>query len=107
MIQRLIVVLSENAISDLEAIGNYILDKGGSETIANGFVDRIRERCQNIGNAPRGGRPRDDIMPGLRTVPFEHSAVIAYVIEGDRVFIVNVFYGGRDFEALMRGDEAS
>ncbi|TGV31912.1 type II toxin-antitoxin system RelE/ParE family toxin, partial [Mesorhizobium sp. M8A.F.Ca.ET.142.01.1.1] len=73
----------------------YILESGGSETAANGFIDRIRERCQSIGNGPRGGRLREDLMPGLRTVPFEHSALIAYVIEGDSVFIVNVFYGGR------------
>lgn len=52
MIQRLAVVLSENAISDLEAIGAYILENSGSENIANGFVDRIEERCQSIGNAP-------------------------------------------------------
>lgn len=36
-------------------------------------------------------------------MPFEHSAVIAYRVEGDRVRVVNVFYGGRDFEALYRG----
>jgi toxin ParE1/3/4 len=107
MIQRLAVVLSEAAIADLEAIAAYILESGGSESVANGFIDRIRERCQSIGNAPRGGRLREGIMQGLRTVPFEHSAVIAYVIEGDSVFIVNVFYGGRDFEALMRGDNPS
>lgn len=102
MIQRLVVVLSENAISDLEAIASYILEASGSENVAKGFVDRIRERCQSIGNAPRGGRSRDDISLGLRTVPFEHSAVIAYVIESDAVLIVNIFYGGRDYEALMR-----
>ena len=102
MIQRLVVALSENAISDLEAIGSYILEASGSENVANGFVDRIRERCQSIGNAPRGGRSRDDISLGLRTVPFEHSAVIAYVIESDAVLIINIFYGGRDYEALMR-----
>jgi toxin ParE1/3/4 len=77
MIQRLAVVLSEKAIFDLEAIGAYILESSGSENIANGFVDRIKERCQSIGNAPRGGRPRDDIAPGLRMVPFEHSAVMS------------------------------
>ncbi len=102
MIQRLGVVLSENAISDLEALGAYILESSGSENIANGFVDRIKERCQNIGNAPRGGRSRGDIMPGLRIVPFEHSAVIGYVVDDDLVYIVNIFYGGRDYEALMR-----
>ncbi|MDX8440737.1 type II toxin-antitoxin system RelE/ParE family toxin [Mesorhizobium australafricanum] len=103
MIQRLAVVLSEAAISDLDAIAAYILESSRSQSIANGFVDRIRERCRSIGDAPHDGRPRDDVVLGLRTVPFEHSAVIAYFVEGDAVFIVNVFYGGRDYEALMRG----
>ena len=49
------------------------------------------------------GRPRDDLEPGLRTIPFERSAVIAYKVEDDRVRIGNVFYGGRNFEALYRG----
>ena len=45
-------------------------------------------------------------------MPFEHSAVIAYRVEGDRVRVVNVLYGGRDFEALYRvhapdGDDES
>ncbi|GLS34561.1 hypothetical protein GCM10010869_01490 [Mesorhizobium tianshanense] len=107
MVQRLAVVLSEKAITDLEAIAAYILASSGSESIANGFVDRIKDRCQNIGNAPRGGRPRDDIVPGLRAVPFEHSAVIAYVVDDDFVHIVNIFYGGRDYETLMRDGGSS
>lgn len=41
-------------------------------------------------------------MKGLRTVPFERSALIAYIIRNDRVVITNVFYGGRDYEALLR-----
>ncbi len=102
MIQRLAVVLSEKAITDLDVIAAYILESSGSESIANGFVDRIKDRCQSIGNAPRGGRSRDDIAPGLRTVPFEHSAIIAYLVSDDLVRIVNIFYGGRDYETLMR-----
>lgn len=102
MIQRLAVVLSENAITDLESIAAYVLDRSGSESTADQFVDRIKVRCQSIGNAPRGGRSRDDIVPGLRTVPFEHSAVIAYIVDKDLVYIVNVFYGGRDYETMMR-----
>ena len=74
-------------------------------TTARGFVRRIRNRCERIGDAPRGGRPRDDLEPGLRTVPFEHSAVIAYRVEPDLVRVTNVFYGARDFEALYRGGE--
>ncbi|RWD88666.1 type II toxin-antitoxin system RelE/ParE family toxin [Mesorhizobium sp.] len=103
MIQRLAVVLSEAAISDLDAIAAYIFESSGSGSIAISFVDRIRDRCHSIGNAPRGGRQHDDIVPGLRTVPFEHSAVIAYIVESNIVRIVNIFYGGRDYEALLRG----
>ena len=38
--------------------------------------------------------------PGLRTAPFEKRAVIAYLTADDTVDIINVFYGGRDYEAL-------
>jgi toxin ParE1/3/4 len=38
-------------------------------------------------------------------VPFERVAVIAYRVEPNRVRITNVFYGGRDFEALFGGHE--
>ncbi|WP_353019119.1 hypothetical protein [Mesorhizobium sp. M0800] len=45
--------------------------------------------------------------PGLRTVPFEHSAIIAYVGSHDLVRIVSIFYGGRDYETLMRDGGSS
>lgn len=38
-------------------------------------------------------------------VPFEHTAVIVYRIEAKRVRVTNVFYGGRDFEALYRAND--
>ena len=33
-------------------------------------------------------------------VPFEHSAIILYKVEPDRVRITNIFYRGRDYETL-------
>jgi toxin ParE1/3/4 len=107
MIRRLEVEYRESASNDLADIFRYLVEASGSPDVARNFVLRIEGRCQNIGNAPRGGRSRDDIVPGLRTVPFEHSAVIAYVIEGDVVRIVNIFYGGRDYETLMRDGGSS
>ncbi len=106
MIQRLPVVLNESALLDLQNIASYIFDQGGSARTALNFTDRIKDRCQRIGDAPRGGRPRDDLLPGLRTIPFEHSAMIAYVVEQDTIRIINIFYGGRDFETLLRGEES-
>lgn len=54
----------------------------------------------------RRGRRRDDLFPGLRTVPFEGRAVIAYLAREHRVEITNIFYGGQDYEALYRRSPA-
>ncbi|MER8409959.1 type II toxin-antitoxin system RelE/ParE family toxin [Mesorhizobium sp. M1342] len=102
MIRRLEVEYREDARNDLANIFRHIVEASGSPDVALKFVLRIEDRCQSIGNAPRGGRSRDDILPGLRTVPFEHSAVIAYIIDDNFVRIVNIFHGGRDYETLMR-----
>jgi toxin ParE1/3/4 len=107
MIQRLEVEYREDARNDLANIFRHIVDASGSPDVALKFVLRIEDRCQSIGNAPRGGRSRDDILPGLRTVPFEHSAVIAYIVDDNFVRIVNIFYGGRDYETLMRDGGSS
>jgi toxin ParE1/3/4 len=100
---RLKVRYRPEAIADLDGIFDVILRVSANQITAERFVGRIRARCRRIGNAPHGGRPRDDVEPGLRTVPFEHSAVIAYRIT-DVVEITNVFHGGRDYEALYRRD---
>lgn len=64
-----------DAIADLREIYRFVLDRSRNATTARKFVRRIETRCSRIGNVPHGGRPRDDLEPGLRTVPFEHSAV--------------------------------
>lgn len=102
--RRLHVEFQPEALRDLADILRIVLHVSQNVPTARGFVKRIRDRCLRIGDAPRGGRPRDDLEPGLRTVPFEHRAVIAYRIEPDRILVTNVFYGGRDFEALYSLD---
>ncbi|WP_375273626.1 type II toxin-antitoxin system RelE/ParE family toxin [Methylorubrum thiocyanatum] len=100
--KRLEVTYRTEAKDDLLQIYRWVYEASLDPEVAGRFLDRLVERCDRIGDAPHGGRPRDDLELGLRTVPFEHSAVIAYQVEADRVRIVNVFYGGRDFEALYR-----
>lgn len=102
--KRLPVAYRPEALDDLAAVFRTVLDVSRNADVAERFVRRIFERCERVGDAPRGGRPRDDLESGLRTVPFERSAVIAYRVETERVLVVNVFYGGRDFEALYRDD---
>ncbi|MCJ2058764.1 type II toxin-antitoxin system RelE/ParE family toxin [Methylobacterium sp. J-048] len=102
--RRMPVSLRREARIDLADIFRVVLHASRDNDVAEGFIRRIIARCRRIGDAPHGGRPRDDLEPGLRTVPFERSAIIAYRVEANWVRITNVFYGGRDFEALYRSD---
>jgi toxin ParE1/3/4 len=101
--RHLKVIFHAEAIADLIDIYTYIERASGNAITAIGFVRRIRGRCERIGIVPMGGTARNDLHPGLRIVPFERSAVIAYVVEDGQVSVTNVFYGGRDYEALYRG----
>ncbi len=55
---------------------------------------------------PHRGKPRDDIRPGLRTVGFRRRVVVAFAVLDRDVVIVGVFYGGRDYTAVLSGSEA-
>ena len=94
------------ALADLEDIFRAVRRISASPAVARRYIERIRERCRRITLAPQGGRPRDDLGPGLRSVPFERRAVIIYRVLGAAVEIVNVFHGRRDYAALYRRHEA-
>jgi toxin ParE1/3/4 len=102
--RRLKVTYRPEAIADLQDIYRIVFRSSLNHTTATRYVRRIMARCRRIGNVPLGGRSRDDLEQGLRTVPFERKVVIAYRVT-DTADITNVFYGGRDYEALYRGAE--
>ena len=45
---------------------------------------------------------RSDVGANLRLAVFERSIVILYVVEDD--VVTNIFSGGGDYEALLRGN---
>lgn len=92
---------------DLLDIADDIEAATSSTRLAVRYAARIEERCRRIGNAPHSGRPRDDLARGLRTIPFEKSALICYMIEDDTVWITNIFRRGRDYETILRGHSHS
>ena len=96
------VLWREEALNGLSDLYRFIVAQSGHTEQAWRFIQRIQARCERIGDVPHGGHPRDDLVIGLRTAPLERLAVIAYVVESDTVRVTNVFYGGRDYEALYR-----
>lgn len=100
--RRFAVEYREEASADIEDIFDYVLKRSADLVTARRFAERIYARCESIGDAPLGGVSRPDLGKGIRMVPFEKSAVILYVVEGETVVIVNIFAGGRDYDAIMR-----
>ena len=99
------VRLRASAIQDLKDIYDWIVSESGYLQVAVNFVDRILDRCESLSTFSMIGRARDDLQPGVRILPFERIAVIAYRIHAGKVEVINIFYGGRDYEALLRDED--
>ena len=90
-----------SAYDDLDQMLTYIVDASGFVRSAQAYIDRILARCAVLGDTPEIGRPRPDLGEGLRQVPME-SAVILYIVRPSDLYVVRIFHGGQDYEAIMR-----
>jgi toxin ParE1/3/4 len=101
------VYLTPDAISDLTVIYEYIADKSGYPEIAWAYIEKLRHKCQELKTAPKRGQRRDDLRKNLRILAIDRAAVAAFEVDEEKqtVTILNIFYGGRDYETIMRGME--
>ena len=99
--KRFRVVLSPELLIQLEELRRYIAEDR-SPQIANGYIDRIVAKCATLATAPVRGTARDDVRPGLRTIPLDRRATIAYDVEGDVVTVLAFAYGGRELRNALR-----
>jgi toxin ParE1/3/4 len=97
------VIFTPRAERQIDRLHEYITDKA-SESRANGYINRIVAFCNGLATFPVRGRPRDDLLGGLRTIGFERCITIAFVVTADAVLIEGIFYGGRDFEAAFQDE---
>ncbi|MEJ1969902.1 MAG: type II toxin-antitoxin system RelE/ParE family toxin [Rhizomicrobium sp.] len=92
------------AEADLVALYDRIAAEAGP-VVAGNYIDRIEVVCLSLDAFPLRGTKRDDIRPGLRTFGFERRATIAFHIDKTEVVIIRVFYGGRDYERILKRPE--
>ena len=95
------VVFTRRAEQHIDTLHAYITEQA-SEDRADGYIGRIVAFCQGLATFPLRGTARDDLLPGLRTTGFERRVTIAFVVTADAVLIEGIFYGGQDFEAIVR-----
>lgn len=96
------LVFRPQAEADLALIHDHISDD--SPARARAFVALLRERCAPLRQFPEMGRVRNDLRPGLRSLPVDRYVVI-YRVLGDAVEIVTIVHGSRDVDSLVGGTD--
>ena len=91
------VIFSLRAERHLDELYRTIALDSGTER-ADKFVSSIVDYCLGFDLFPERGARREDLWPGLRIVGFKRVASIAFRVEGDRVVIHGIYYGGRNLD---------
>lgn len=97
------IVFTPEARDQLGHLHSYIASAADAE-IAMRFADGILHHIATLSEFPERGTPRDDLRPGMRTLAWRRRVTIAFVVEERDVVVIGIFYGGRDFETLLRED---
>ena len=86
------VYLTPDAIQDLTDIYEYIAAKSGLPQVAWAYIEKLRQKCHD-----------KDLRKNLRIIALDKNAIAAFEVNEDKqiVTILNIFYGGRDYEAIM------
>jgi plasmid stabilization system protein ParE len=97
------VIFTPRALRQLAGLYTHIADRSG-EARAESFTGRIVADCRSLATFPERGTKRGDIRPNLRTKGYARSVTIAFSINAatDTVAIHGIFYGGQDFETVLR-----
>jgi plasmid stabilization system protein ParE len=101
MPSRFRVTFSIEAEEQLAQLYRYIAQASSTDR-ADRYVGALAHHCHRLAIFPYRGVVRDSILPGLRITHFRKRTVIAFVVLDNRVEILGVFHGGRDYAAILR-----
>jgi len=93
------VIWAPRARADLLEIWNYFTHVGSAE-VADDILFDIERTANRLRQHPFIGRPRDELVPGLRSV-LAHPHVIFYRISGDTIEVARVLHQRRDLAVVF------
>ena len=94
------VVYADTARSDLRTILHW-LSEFATPLSAFSVVEGIEDYIDGLDMAATRGRSREDLGAGLRIVA-HHRTTIAITVDEQSVTVVRIFYGGQDWERVLR-----
>lgn len=97
------IVFAPEAGDQLAGLYGFIA-RAASASVALRFTETVVSYCESLRTFPYRGVQREDIRPGLRITHYKKRTVVAFAVDADLVSIIGVFYGGQDYEAILRDD---
>jgi toxin ParE1/3/4 len=88
------------ASRDLESILDYLAEQSSIDA-AESFLEKVNQKCQNLVNFPSLGRSRDELFPGIRSLPIDQY-LIFYRLQEEEIEIVRIVSGYQDLDALFK-----
>ena len=88
------------ASRDLESILDYLAEQSSIDA-AESFLEKVNQKCQNWVNFPSLGRSRDELFPGIRSLPIEQY-LIFYHLQEEEIEIVRIVSEYQDLDALFK-----
>lgn len=96
--------ITPTASQDIESIMDYLADQVSIET-AERFLEKINAKFKLLVKFPKIGRRRDELYPGLRSLPLADYPIFYRLVLGE-VEVIRVVTGYRDLQALfLENDE--
>ena len=99
------IVWHPRAERDLLALYDWIAERAGAET-AYAYTSQIEAKAQTLAQFPERGTPRDDLIPGLRTLPYRRRTIIAYRLRDGVVEVLRLVHGGQEWGGFVDDDAA-
>ena len=99
------VKFTPDALEDLKEIKAYITEELCGETAAKNTIEKIMKRIRQLAVFPELGAPLSSIV-GFE-VPYRFLVCANYIafykVEGERVHIIRVLYGRRNYMQILFG----
>lgn len=98
------IIFSIDARENLKNIYRHIADESHSPKIAYDYTQKLRNSCNNLKSFPIRGHSREDIRPNLRIFTLDKKTVAAFQVNEEKmeVTVLSIFYGGQDYDSILR-----
>jgi toxin ParE1/3/4 len=93
------LTLTTRALNDLEQIFESLEEQ--SSQAATKLAENLDALQDRLSTFPELGRARDELAPGIRSIPVKPVFVVFYRLKGGRVEILRILHGHRDIASAL------